>query len=96
MRSYECMVIADPALDEDQLSALVERLSGIITTAGGSLEKTDSWGKRRLAYPIDGKTEGQYVLLHFQAEHAATQELERIMRITDGVVRYLLVRKDED
>ena len=96
MRSYECMVIADPALDEDQLSALVQRLSGIITTAGGSIEKADNWGKRRLAYPIDGKGEGQYVLLQFQAEHAATQELERIMRITDGVVRYLLVRRDED
>lgn len=90
------MVILDPALEEEQLNGMIERLTGVITDAGGAVEKTDNWGKRRLAYEIDGKEEGYYALLHFQAEHAATQELERIMRITDGVVRYLLVRKDED
>lgn len=96
MRKYECMTILDPALGEEQLNGLVERLSAIVTDAGGAVEKADHWGKRRLAYTIDGKDEGYYVLFEFQADHAATQELERVMKITDGVVRYLLLRKDED
>jgi len=90
------MVILDPALAEEELNGIVERLSAVITDNGGQMEKTENWGKRRLAYEINGRDEGYYTLLHFQAEHAATQELERIMKITDGVVRYLLVRKDED
>lgn len=96
MRPYECMIILDPALEEEQLNGVVERLSSVITSNGGHVEKTENWGKRRLAYEIKGRDEGIYTLLHFKAGHAATQELERIMKITDGVVRYLLVRKDED
>lgn len=96
MRAYECMAILNPDLGEEQLNGIAERLAGVVTAAGGTVEKTDHWGKRRLAYPINGKDEGYYVLFHFQADHAATQELERVMKITDGVVRYLLVRKDED
>ena len=94
MRKYELMVIFAPQLDEENLAAQIERTKGLITNVGGEVEKVDQWGKRRFAYEINENTEGFYVVIDFAAESGATSEVERILKITDEVVRYLLVRTD--
>ena len=70
-------------------------LKKLITENGGKVEKTDCWGKRRLAYEIQDLKEGLYVLVTFQAEAAAVRELDRVMKITDEVLRHMIIRKGE-
>ena len=82
--NYEAVYILNPNLSEEQTAALVAKFKGV-----------DEWGKRRLAYPIDDLTEGYYVLMTFTAAAAIPQELDRIFRITDGVMRSLIVCKDQ-
>ncbi|NMB46929.1 MAG: 30S ribosomal protein S6 [Firmicutes bacterium] len=94
MRPYEMMLVLQPVLEEEATDALLERLTGVITNEGGSVENLDRWGKRRLAYEINGFTEGFYVVMDFQAEPATASELERIVKLADGVIRHLLIRKD--
>ncbi|HBG10524.1 MAG: 30S ribosomal protein S6 [Limnochordia bacterium] len=94
MREYELMVIYSPELDEEALTAQIERTKDLIVGVGGEVEKVDQWGKRRFAYEIKNYTEGFYVVIDFKAESGATSEVERILKITDEVVRYLLVRRD--
>ena len=96
MRSYELMVIFVPGLDEEGLDAQIERTKGLIEGIGGEVEKVDKWGRRRLAYEINDNTEGFYVVIDFKAESGATSEVERILKITDEVIRYLLLRTDEE
>ncbi len=96
MRPYEMLLVLQPGLEEEATDALLERLTGIITSEGGTLDNIDRWGKRRLAYEIDGLTEGFYVVIDFQAEPATASELERIVKIANGVIRHLLIRKDDD
>ena len=96
MRPYEMLLVLQPGLEEEATDALLERLTGIITSEGGTLDNIDRWGKRRLAYEIDGLTEGFYVVIDFQAEPATASELERIVKIANGVIRHLLIRKDAD
>lgn len=96
MRNYELMVIFVPRLDEENLTAQIEKTKNLITGIGGEIEKVDKWGKRRLAYEINDYTEGFYVVIDFKAESGTTSEVERILKITDEVVRYLLVRTDEE
>lgn len=96
VRPYEAVVVLNPALDAQEgeaLNALLARLEKVITDSGGTLRKIDRWGRRRLAYPIQRQTEGYYVLLEFDGQPGAAQELERILRITDGVLRHLVVRQ---
>lgn len=94
VREYELMVIYSPQLDEEALTAQIERTKELIVGVGGEVEKVDQWGKRRFAYEIKKNTEGFYVVIDFKAESGATSEVERILKITDEVVRYLLVRRD--
>lgn len=96
MRAYELMVIYAPNLDEEGLEAQIERTKELLANVGGEVEKVDKWGKRRFAYEINDNTEGFYVVIDFQAEGGATSEVERILKITDEVVRYLLVRRDQE
>lgn len=96
MRAYEIMLIYTPNLDEEALDAAVERTTTLITSSGGEVEKVDKWGKRRLAYEINDLTEGFYVVIDFKADSETTSEVERILKITDEVVRYLLVRREEE
>ena len=96
MRAYEIMLIYTPNLDEEALDAAVERTTTLITSNGGEVEKVDKWGKRRLAYEINDLTEGFYVVIDFKADSETTSEVERILKITEEVVRYLLVRRDEE
>ena len=89
---YETMFILDTALTEEQLDALLEKFKTLIGSAG-EIETVDVWGKRRLAYTIDYKTEGYYVLINFSANTEFPKELDRIYKITDGVIRSMIVRK---
>ena len=96
MRHYELMVIYASRLEEEGPKAQIERTKEIIARVGGEVDKVDVWGKRRFAYEINGNTDGFYVVIDFQAESGATSEVERILKITDEVVRYLLVRKEKN
>ncbi|HLT58110.1 MAG: 30S ribosomal protein S6 [Limnochordales bacterium] len=95
MRPYEAMVVLEPGLDEEALEAALERFAGAVTGQGGQVTHIDRWGKRRLAYEIAGHTEGYYALLKFEGSPAAAIELDRILRITDGVLRHLIVREEK-
>ncbi len=92
--SYEAVYILDPSLSEEQTAALVEKFKGVVE-ADGSVTEVEEWGKRRLAYPINDLMEGYYVLMTFTAAAALPAELDRIFRITDGVMRSLIVCKDK-
>ncbi len=94
MRKYEVMYILKPDLKEEEIKDAIARLQGIITNFNGEIEKVEEMGKRRLAYEIKKIREGYYVLMNFKAEAKAVFELERVMKIMDEVIRYLIV-KDE-
>jgi small subunit ribosomal protein S6 len=96
MRGYELMYILDPTLDEEATQALVGQVEEFMTKQGVQIEKTDPWGKRRLAYHIGKHWEGFYVLSQIQAETESVAEVERRLRVTDGVLRFLTVRVDEE
>ncbi len=95
MRKYESLYILRPDLDEEATKALVERFSNVVTEQGGEVTNLDEWGKRKLAYPIKKHREGYYVLMNFNAEADVPRELERIFKITDGVLRYIVIREDK-
>ena len=93
MNRYEMIYIIDTGLEETARKELIEKVSGLITANGGEIEKVDeTWGKRRLAYAIDYKTEGWYVIVTFQAPAELPQELERNLQINENVLRYLVVK----
>ena len=95
MRSYELMYILDPKLDEDGSKALLVKIEELMSKQGVEIEKTESWGKRRLAYAIKGNWEGSYILSYLKAEPTAISEMERRLRVTEGVLRFITVRTDE-
>lgn len=95
MRSYELMYILDPKLDEDGSKALLVKIEELMSKQGVEIEKTEPWGKRRLAYAIKGNWEGSYILSYLKAEPTAISEMERRLRVTEGVLRFLTVRTDE-
>ena len=92
MNKYETIFVIDASLAEDQINATVEKFKALIE-ASATVESVDVWGKRRLAYPIDYKTEGYYVLVNFESQAEFIAELERVYNITDGVLRTIVVRK---
>ena len=94
MTNYEVMFIIDPALEDDKKEATVETVKGIIA-AEGEVGNVDVWGKRKLANPIQKKTEGYYVVIEFAAQPTLPKELDRRLRISDNVMRHLIVNKDE-
>jgi small subunit ribosomal protein S6 len=93
MREYELMLVVHPDLDETALAETIKRVSGWVSDAGGSVVKTDVWGKRQLAYIIRKVRQGQYVLLHVQMDPAQCVGLERNLRFLEPVMRFLLVAK---
>lgn len=93
MNNYEVLYIIDGALDEAATNATIEKYESLVTGSGGSVEKTEKWGMRKFAYPINDKEEGFYVLMTFTSPSELPRELERQMRISDEVVRYMVVRK---
>jgi len=96
MNRYEMTYIIDVSLEEAARKELIERVNGFITAGGGTVEKVDeTWGKRRLAYAIDYKTEGWYVLVNFKAHAELPREIERNLQINENVLRYLTVKLEE-
>ena len=91
---YEIIYIIDPAKGEEGIAALVEKFKAMVE-AEGTLTGIEEWGKRRLAYPINDLMEGYYVLMTFNAAAAIPHELDRIFRITDGVMRSMIICKDQ-
>jgi small subunit ribosomal protein S6 len=89
MRAYETMYILRPDLEEEARKALVEKFNKVITDNGGEIEKVTELGMRRLAYEIKNFKQGYYVLLNYKSEPAVPQELERVLRISDEVIRIL-------
>ena len=89
---YEAMMVFSVAAGEEATEALVEKFKALIA-ANGTVESVDEWGKRRLAYPINDETEGYYVLAQYTAEPSFPAELDRVGRITDGVLRLMTVKK---
>lgn len=90
---FEIMYIVKP-IEEDAFKAVVAKFDKLITTNGGNVEKTDCWGKKRLAYEIQNLNEGLYVLVTFRADATTVKELDRVMRITDEVLRHMIISKD--
>ncbi|MCO1601444.1 MULTISPECIES: 30S ribosomal protein S6 [Desulfosporosinus] len=95
MKAYELLYIIRPDLDEEATTALVDRLGGLVASNGGANLTVEKWGKRRLAYEINDYKEGQYILMNFEGEGRTSQEIERVMKISDDVIRFLTVRKDD-
>ena len=96
MNRYELTYIIDAALEETARKELIEKISGLIVANGGEVEKVDeTWGKRRLAYAINYKTEGWYVLVTMKAPAELPRELERNLQINEDVIRYLVVKLEE-
>ena len=93
MTAYEILLLLDPELPEERQSEIVSRTRELIERGGGKWRSHDPWGRRRLAYEIDHKAEGVYHLLTFDAEPEALAEVSRVLKITDGVMRHLAVKR---
>jgi small subunit ribosomal protein S6 len=95
MRSYELMVIARPDLDEAANQALLDRITGLIANNGGQVEKIEPTKKQRMAYEIKKFREGLYTVVYFKGEPKTAEEVNRVLKITDEVIRFMLVRPEE-
>lgn len=94
MNQYESIIIVNPNLDEEALKALEEKFTGLINE-NGKVESVEHMGKKKLAYEIKKQTEGTYILLGFEAKPDSIQELERVYRITDDIMKFIVVRKED-
>ena len=92
MNQYEVMYVIDTALEEQARTDLINRFSGLVEQNGGQVDRVDEWGKRRLAYAINYKTEGYYVLMYIAAPAELPRELERNLQINENVLRYMVIR----
>jgi len=95
MREYELMYIARPGLEPEQYEALQQRVEGIIARDGGEMTGLDVWGRRKLGYPIKHETDGYYVVLTFKGGNELVQELDRVLSITDEILRFKIFRIDK-
>ena len=93
LNKYETIFIISPTVGEEGTKALVEKFKNLLETSA-QLENIDEWGKRRMAYPIENQNDGYYVLANFSAESSFPHELERIYKITEGIIKYLVIKKD--
>jgi len=92
LRDYELMVVINPELDDEGMSTIMDKLKGLITERGGSITDVEQWGRRRLAYPIKHFLEGNYVLTHFKMDPNLTNEVDAGLRLSEAVLRHLIVR----
>jgi small subunit ribosomal protein S6 len=86
------MIILEPTLEAEAIDALITRFSDLVNNNGGKLENINKWGRRRLAYQIGQNNEGYYTIMTFQGENQTIDELDRVLKITDGVIRHMIVR----
>lgn len=92
MNQYEVMYVIDTALEDQARQELIARFASLVEQNGGKVDRIDEWGKRRLAYAINYKTEGYYVLMYVSAPPALPRELERNLQISESILRYLVIR----
>ena len=92
MNKYEMLYILDAALSDEDKNALIEKFENIVKTSGGEVESTDKWGVKKLAYAIDYKADGYYVLMTFTLAPAALKELQRVVGITENVIRSMITK----
>ena len=95
MNKYEVLYVIDAAMEDQARSELIAQFGELMTNNGATVEKVDEWGKRRLAYPINFKNEGYYVLVNFTAAPEFPRELERNFEINENIMRYLVTRVEE-
>ena len=95
MKAYELLFFVDPAIDEESRLAANKRIETVITADGGTVDKADNWGKRKLAYEINYISEGYYVLMKFTSDPDFPAELDRVLGITDGILRRLITLRAE-
>ena len=97
MKAYELLFFVAPTIEEESRLAVMKRIETTITAANGVIDNVDDWGKRKLAYEINGLTEGDYTLIDFHADPASIAELDRVLRINDAVERHMVcARIDRD
>ncbi len=95
MHPYELMVILNPEVEDRTVQPMIEKFLGVITTGGGTIDNVDYWGRRRLAYEFQKKSEGIYAIVAFTADPATTQELERQLRLSESIMRTKVLRADD-
>ena len=97
MKAYELLYIVDSATPEETREAVANRIAAIVTDPEGSIDNIDDWGKRKLAYESNGQAEADYTLVDFHTDPQTIAELDRVLRITDSVMRHMIVaRTDRD
>ena len=96
MNKYEVLYVIDALLSEEDIAANIAKVEESVTKNNGKILNVDKWGKKTLAYPINYKTEGYYVLMDFESAPDFPEELQRIMKITEPIIRYMVVNKDEN
>jgi len=94
VREYELMVVLDPNQDDTAIEALNARISSLVTQRGGTIDNVDNWGRKRLAYPVGRYRDGVYVLTRMHLPPNAAVEIERALKLTETVIRHLLVRAE--
>lgn len=94
MRKYEVIFIVKP-LEEEATNAVIEKFENLITTNGGTVDKVDRWGKKRLAYEIKDMLDGYYCLFYVTAEPAVVAEVDRLMKINDDILKHMIVKEEE-
>ncbi|MCG8396046.1 30S ribosomal protein S6 [Bacillus atrophaeus] len=95
MRKYEVMYIIRPNVDDESKKAVVERFNNVLTSNGAEITGTKDWGKRRLAYEINDLREGFYQIVNVQSDAAAVQEFDRLAKISDDIIRHVVVKEEE-
>jgi small subunit ribosomal protein S6 len=95
MRHYEMMVILDPSLEERTIQPSLDQFLNVVTAAGGTVDKVDVWGRRRLAYEIDKKSEGIYTVIDMTAEPETVKELDRQLNLNEAVLRTKIIRPEQ-
>ncbi|MEG1528344.1 MAG: 30S ribosomal protein S6 [Clostridia bacterium] len=94
MNNYELLFIINSALEDEAREAVISKFTAIVTDNGGTIDTVDKWGVRKLAYTINHKNDGFYVLINFSAAPTVPAEIERVLNITDTVIRFLLINKN--
>jgi len=94
VRLYEATYIISPHIGDDAVQSVIDKFSEVVTSGGGQVVNVDNWGKRRLAYEIKGKNEGIYVTMRFNAPYKLSMDLSRVLRISDDILRHIVVRID--
>lgn len=95
MKAYELLFFVAPSIDEESRAAVMKRIETTIIEGQGTVDNVNVWGKRKLAYEINGLTDGDYTLIDFHANPANVAELDRILRINDAVVRHMIVKRTD-